>query len=822
MKKILVFLILLTCFSTVWATYYDADYYRNHLSRVGSGDVYLDSLYLFMGNPAVTTLKVIEGGATPTYYTTFTGGDQAANLTLTLPTAYAGSTGYVLTSTDAGVLSWAASAGSFTGGSVTGDIVMANGIYLQSSETTAQASAIQVWDTTATASYTNVLSWVNGAVPDIVLGAATNTLALVSTGLNVSTAGVVTGAAGITNTGTLANTGAITQTGGIASLNASSNYAVNVGTGTNNAAVAIGGGYGTLVIDTTSWDMSSGGVGTGFGSITFMTGSALKTSTTTAETLKIQAYDTDPTPGYEDSMTFTNGAVPAITIGTGTDTLAINTTTWDCTSAGVMSGLTGLTVAGTTSINDSASTATTSIGGGTTTGAVSIGTGASAQTVNVGTGGGAKATTIGSTNTTSGTTIQSGSGDISITSTDDFTATASGAVALFSNAVEQTITLGNETSASSLAFKAGTGNITMDGVAATTITIGDAAQTGTMKFGESSAACEVDLATGNGAKTVNLGVGTGINAINVGTGGTGAKTIIVGDGASTGTTTVTAGSGGVSLPAAATTIGDAIGDITTFTGKIAGATPMSFDGATANTAYTILAVADVAASVTVTCPNSTSALMGSTLTTNNVNVVNSVWGGTNQIILEGATADAYETIITPTDPTADRTITLPDATGTVLLTGRTGQIFTQSVADAKLGSTGEGWVIDAADDLLLATLPQSLTTEKLIIPVTVPLKVGSIITGFGLNGQIESAGGNVVVTATMNKMTAAAGDYTTAAIGAITVATKTADYKIVDVNETITADTVAADETFFVIVIGTTAATTDIAIGGITVTVTEP
>ena len=37
------------------------------------------------------------------------------------------------------------------------------------------------------------------------------------------------------------------------------------------------------------------------------------------------------------------------------------------------------------------------------------------------------------------------------------------------------------------------------------------------------------------------------------------------------------------------------------------------------------------------------------------------------IIFEGATADANETTLAVTDPTADRTVTLPDATGTVLL-----------------------------------------------------------------------------------------------------------------------------------------------------------
>ena len=38
------------------------------------------------------------------------------------------------------------------------------------------------------------------------------------------------------------------------------------------------------------------------------------------------------------------------------------------------------------------------------------------------------------------------------------------------------------------------------------------------------------------------------------------------------------------------------------------------------------------------------------------------------IVFEGATADAFETTLTVTDPTADRTITLPNATGTVMLT----------------------------------------------------------------------------------------------------------------------------------------------------------
>ena len=39
------------------------------------------------------------------------------------------------------------------------------------------------------------------------------------------------------------------------------------------------------------------------------------------------------------------------------------------------------------------------------------------------------------------------------------------------------------------------------------------------------------------------------------------------------------------------------------------------------------------------------------------------------IIFEGALANSYETVLTVAEPTADRTITLPDQTGTVAMDG---------------------------------------------------------------------------------------------------------------------------------------------------------
>jgi hypothetical protein len=59
-------------------------------------------------------------------------------------------------------------------------------------------------------------------------------------------------------------------------------------------------------------------------------------------------------------------------------------------------------------------------------------------------------------------------------------------------------------------------------------------------------------------------------------------------------------------------------------------------------------------------------------------------GTTGSLSFEGATADAFETTIAVTDPTADRTITLPDTTGTVVTTGDTGTVTSAMIADGTI------------------------------------------------------------------------------------------------------------------------------------------
>ena len=116
---------------------------------------------------------------------------------------------------------------------------------------------------------------------------------------------------------------------------------------------------------------------------------------------------------------------------------------------------------------------------------------------------------------------------------------------------------------------------------------------------------------------------------------------------------------------------------------------------------------------------------GSTTFTENV-----VIGTGKTLIFEGATADAYETTLTVTDPTADRTVTLQNASGTVALLGTialgtdtTGN-YVASVATSS-GLTGgaagsEGAAISLGIDTGVVTTltgSQTLTNKTLTSPI---------------------------------------------------------------------------------------------------------
>ena len=120
------------------------------------------------------------------------------------------------------------------------------------------------------------------------------------------------------------------------------------------------------------------------------------------------------------------------------------------------------------------------------------------------------------------------------------------------------------------------------------------------------------------------------------------------------------------------------------------------------------------------------------------------------IIFEGATANGFETTLTVTDPTADRTITLPDATGTVALTTDLSQFAATSSAQlATLISdeTGSGALVFATSPTLVTP---ALGTPSALVGTNITgtgagFTAGTVTTNANLTGHITSTGNATVL-----------------------------------------------------------------------------
>ena len=85
-------------------------------------------------------------------------------------------------------------------------------------------------------------------------------------------------------------------------------------------------------------------------------------------------------------------------------------------------------------------------------------------------------------------------------------------------------------------------------------------------------------------------------------------------------------------------------------------------------------------------------------------------GEDQTIIFEGATDDGYETTLTVEDPTADRTITLPNNTGTVVTTGSTSAVALGMMA---VNSVDSDQYVDGSIDLIHMSA-DSVDTSKIV------------------------------------------------------------------------------------------------------------
>ena len=122
-------------------------------------------------------------------------------------------------------------------------------------------------------------------------------------------------------------------------------------------------------------------------------------------------------------------------------------------------------------------------------------------------------------------------------------------------------------------------------------------------------------------------------------------------------------------------------------------------------------------------------------------------GEDQTIIFEGATDNTYETTLTVTDPTADRTITLPNVTGTVVTTGDSATITTGMLgADAVTGAKLADNALDSehyTDGAIVAAhlASSSVTTAKLNTDAVTGAKIAddAIDSEHYTDGSIDTA-----------------------------------------------------------------------------------
>ena len=181
-------------------------------------------------------------------------------------------------------------------------------------------------------------------------------------------------------------------------------------------------------------------------------------------------------------------------------------------------------------------------------------------------------------------------------------------------------------------------------------------------------------------------------------------------------------------------------------------------------------------------------------------------GEDTHIIFEGATDDAYETILTVADPSgSDKTITLPNTTGTVVTTGDTGTVATGMIAADAIDGTkiaddainSEHYTDGSIDtdhiadsQVTTAKLADNSVTSAKILDgevVNADLNAAAAIAHSKLaaipDGQILVGSGSTVPTAV-----AVSGDVTIANTGAVTIANDAVEIGMIGCEQTTISD----------------------------------
>lgn len=150
-------------------------------------------------------------------------------------------------------------------------------------------------------------------------------------------------------------------------------------------------------------------------------------------------------------------------------------------------------------------------------------------------------------------------------------------------------------------------------------------------------------------------------------------------------------------------------------------------------------------------------------TTGTVDFTGAVLSGGSPLVFEGATSDAFETTFAITDPTADRTITFKDGTGTVA--------FTSDIPATPSGANPTAAVDGTAVNGSASTFLRSDGAPALANPLTPSTGTQTITGSLTLSANLTVNGSTTIGDATGDALTINAGAPTAPNLGTVTPAT---------------------------------------------------
>lgn len=123
------------------------------------------------------------------------------------------------------------------------------------------------------------------------------------------------------------------------------------------------------------------------------------------------------------------------------------------------------------------------------------------------------------------------------------------------------------------------------------------------------------------------------------------------------------------------------------------------------------------------------------------------------IVFEGVADDAFETTLSAGDPTVDRTITLPDATGTVALTADKLSAFAATSSSELAGvisdETGSGALVFGTSPAITTSLTTASTSFDLLNATATTINFGGAADiNMGVAGKTVTIAGNLTVSGT--------------------------------------------------------------------------